>query len=115
VLTNEDLDAIDPVLVYVTGAQSAARPAVRCLDDMSEIQAVAVSQSRFIERASKPAIGGLVRAVVVPPSAGVGFGETCRSPGSVWSQAQPIIVATLTEAYALLDIVAPRFETLPAP
>lgn len=86
-LTNEDLDAIDPALVCVAGAQSVASPAVRCLYDMSEIQAIAVPQSRFIERASKPAIGDLTR----------------------------IVVATLADAYALLDVVVPCFEPLPTP
>jgi hypothetical protein len=114
-LTNEDLDAIDPALVCVAGAQSAASPAVRCLYDMSEIQAIAVPQSRFIERASKPAIGDLMRIVVAPPWAGEGFGASYCSARSMWSYAQPIIVATLADAYALLDIVVPCFEPLPTP
>lgn len=114
-LTNEDLDAIDPALVCVAGAQGAGGPAVRYLYDMSEIKAVAAPQSRFVERASKPAIGDVIRIVVVPPWSGESFGETYRSARGVWSHAQPIMVATLAEAYVLLDIVAPRFEPLPMP
>jgi hypothetical protein len=30
----------------------------------------------------------------------------------MWSHAPPIIVSTLLEAYALLGVVAPRFEPL---
>ena len=114
-LSNTDLDAIDLALVRIAGAQCSGSPTIRCLYDMTDIQALAVPQSRFAERASKPAIGNLLRVVVAPLWAGDGFGGSYRSGRSVWSHSQPIIVATLDEAYDLLDIVVPRFEPLPAP
>jgi hypothetical protein len=111
-LTNDDLDRIDPTLVRVAGAEDAG-PDMRCLFDLTGIEALAVPQSRFAERAAKPAIGGMLRVVVAPPWAGEDFGSSYRSARSLWSHAQPIVVATTAEAYRLLDIVAPRFEPAP--
>lgn len=114
-LTNDDLDAIDLALLRTAAEHGTGDRDIRCLYDMTEIRAIAIPQSRFAERASKPAIGDLMRVVVAPPWAGDGFGESYRSARCVWPHAQPIIVGTLVEAYALLGIAIPRFEPLPTP
>jgi hypothetical protein len=111
-LTNDDLDRIDPALVRMAGAEQGV-PGMRCLFDLTGIEALAVPQTRFAERAAKPAIGGMMRVVVAPPWAGEDFGGSYRSARSLWSHAQPIVVGTLDEAYRLFDVVAPRFEPAP--
>jgi hypothetical protein len=111
--TAEDLDAIDPALVRFLGTVGGARQGIRGLYDMTEVQALAVPQTRFAEWAGKPAIGNPMRVVSAPPWAGEEFGQTYRQARSMWSHAQPIIVGTLPEAYAFLGVLAPRFEPLP--
>ena len=112
-LTHDDLDMIDPVLVDMAGgAHGALGSPIRCLYDMTEVSAVMVSQKRFQERASKPAIGNMMRIVVAPPWAGEHFGESYRSARGVWAHDQPTIVESLDEAYALLGVVLPDFEPL---
>ena len=99
-LANEDLDAIDPASVCVAGAQSKHRSG---------------SSMPLQQRASKPSSAAWCGLVVAPPWAGQGYGESYRWAHNVRSHAQPIIVATLADAYALLDIVIPCFEPLPTP
>ena len=116
VLTREDLDRIDPVLVALAGgAYGAVGPDIRCLYDMTDLTAIAVSQERFMERASKPAIGNMMRVVVAPSWSEGRFGESYRSARSLWSHDQPTIVESLEAAYALLGLVLPRFEPVNAP
>jgi hypothetical protein len=114
-LTHHDLDMIDPVLVGLAGgAYAAIGSTMRCLYDMTEVSAVMVPQKRFAERASKPAIGNMMRIVVAPPWAGESFGESYRLARGLWSHDQPTIVESLDEAYALLGVVIPHFEPLRA-
>jgi hypothetical protein len=114
-LTHDDLDMIDPLLVGVAGgAHGAIGPNMRCLYDMTDVSALMVPQKRFAERASKPAIGNMMRIVVAPPWAGESFGESYRLARGLWSHDQPTIVESLDEAYALLGVVLPHFEPLRA-
>lgn len=114
-LTGDDLDMIDPVLVGMAGgAYGAIGPNMRCLYDMSHVNAILVPQKRFAERASKPAIGNMMRVVVAPPWAGERFGESYRSARGLWPHDQPMIVESLDEAYSLLSVVLPQFELLSA-
>lgn len=110
--TIEDLASIDAAVVGFLGTQESAGQEVRSLYDMTGVRALAVPQTRFAERSSKAAIGGLMRVVVPPPWAGEDFGQTYRQAKSTWPHEQPIIVRTLQEAYVLLGIVAPHFEPL---
>jgi hypothetical protein len=109
--STEDLDAVDPVLVRFLGAEEGRRD-IRGLFDMTGVEVIAVPQTRFVERAGKPAIGDLMRVVVPPLWAGEDFGQSYRRSHGSWSHAQPIIVGTLVEAYTLLGMADPRFETL---
>lgn len=109
--TIEDLDAVDPVLVRFLGAEEGRRD-IRGLFDMTHVEVLAVPQTRFVERASKPAIGDLMRVVVPPSWAGEDFGQSYRRGQGIWPHAQPIIVGTLVEAYTLLGMAAPSFELL---
>jgi hypothetical protein len=87
-------------------------PEVRGLFDMTEVQALAVPQSRFAVRAGKPAVGDLMRVVAAPSWAGEEFGRSYREAQSIWPRAQPLVVGSLLEAYALLGMVEPAFEAL---
>jgi hypothetical protein len=106
----EDLEAIDPALLRVLGAANHEGRQVRGLFDMTGVEALAVPQSRFAERASKPAIGDMMRVVVAPPWAGAEFGQSYRQAQSVRQHKQPIIVGSLAEAYTVLAITGARFE-----
>lgn len=77
---------------------------------MTEVETLAVPQSRLAERASKPAIGDMMRVVVAPPWAGPEFGQSYRQAQSLWLHKQPIVVGNLVEAYTLLAIAGVRFE-----
>ena len=109
VLTREHLAATDRVLIGFLGGQNDTT-GIRGLYDMRDVQVLAVPQRRFADRASRSAIGDMMRIVVAPPWAGDDFGQSYRHAQTKWSHAQPIIVGTLVEAYALLGVVTPRFE-----
>ena len=112
VFGTEDLDSIDLALVRFLGTfdQDNDEAQIRGLFDMTKIQALAVPQSRFAERAGKPAIGDVMRVVAAPSWADAGFGRSYRQAQSVWLHKQPIIVGSLVEAYTLLAIAGARFE-----
>lgn len=114
-LTHDELDMIDPLLMGVAGgAHGAIGSSVRCLYDMTDVSALMVPQKRFAERASKPAIGNMMRVVVAPPWADEAFGESYRAARGLWPHDQPMIVESLDEAYALLGVAVPHFEPLQA-
>jgi hypothetical protein len=102
--TSDDLDSIDPTLVRALAGLDHGRGNVRCLFDMTQVEALAVSQARFRERAAKPAIGGLTRVVVAPPWAGGDFGQSYREAQAIWPHTQPIVVSNLNEAFTRLEI-----------
>jgi hypothetical protein len=111
-LTAEDLDKIDPRLLSFLGSQGVVGLNARCLYDMTEVSTLIVPQRRFVVRASKPAIGNMMRVVVAPSWAGATFGESYRSARGLWSHDQPTIVESLDAAYALLEVSLPNYEPL---
>ncbi len=112
VFATEDLDSIDPHLIRFLGTVSPKDRQVRAIFDMTKVEALAVSQPRFVERAGKPAIGDMMRIVVAPPWAAEEFGQSYRRAQSLWPHKQPAIVNSLAEAYAILGIAKARFEAV---
>jgi len=62
------------------------------------------------EQGSHPPIVRQLRVVVAPPFAGDGFGHSYREQQRTVHGSEPVIVASLKEAYALLDLDDPHFE-----
>lgn len=110
VFTSEHLDRIDPALIAFLGKEGGRHEDVRSLYDLSKVTVLAVPQSRFAERARQPSIGNLPRIVVAPRDAGEEFGQSYRREKQFSRHEQPIIVATLADAYELLGLSGPRFQ-----
>lgn len=110
VFTTEDLQTVDPLLVEYVAAGRLAGLETRSLFDMTRIEALGVPQSRFAERASKPAIGDTMRVVVAPAWAAAEFGQSYRNARSVWPHRQPIVVRNMAEAYAILGVTGMEFD-----
>ena len=111
--TMADLDAIDPAITGFLKEQN--RSAVRTLYDMTHIEALAVLQIRFAQRARLPPIGKLKRVIVAPPWASHDFGRTYRDAQQFSAHSQPLIVSGLLDAYRVLALVNPRFQPLTGP
>lgn len=112
-LTTNDIEAIDPLLVRIMVERNCAGRGVRTLYDMSALAMLAVASSRFAERAGLAPIGKLTRVVVAPPWASdSNFGRSYRDAHALYSHSQPTIVPALLDAYRLLSLVDPYFESL---
>ncbi|MEI6203417.1 MAG: hypothetical protein WCP68_15825 [Enhydrobacter sp.] len=111
VLSSEDLDAHDlSVLLFLAGLMAGERP-VRGLYDFSEVVALAVPVSRINQRGQRPAIIEGQRVVVAPPgAAGAEWAARLAEQRRAAGHSQPTIVATLEEAYRLLDLDNPQFD-----
>jgi hypothetical protein len=107
-LTTADLDAIDPAITGILKEQD--RSEVRVLYDMTHIEALAVPQLRFAQRARLAPIGKSMRVVVAPPWASHGFGKSYRDAQRFSAHSQPLIVPHLHEAYRVLALVDPKFQ-----
>jgi hypothetical protein len=111
VFTTDDFDKLDTALIhFLSGEGQPFATRVRGLYDLSAVEAIAVPQSRAAEQASRPPIVRGLRVVVTPLKAGENFGHTYRRHQRMAADSEPMIVATLAQAYALLGLDDPRFE-----
>ena len=111
--TTADLDGIDPAIIGLLKEQN--RSEVRVLYDMTHIEALAVPQLRFAQRARLAPIGKSMRVVVAPPWASHGFGKSYRDAQQFSAHSQPLIVRRLLEAYRVLALVDPKFQPRTGP
>lgn len=111
VLSSEDLDAHDlSVLLFLAGLMAGEKP-VRGLYDFSAVEALAVPISRITQRGQRPAIIEGQRVVVAPPgAAGAEWAALLAEQRRAAGLSQPIIVATLEEAYQVLGLNNPQFD-----
>ena len=112
VLTPQDLDDIDVALVRFLGGEGRWHVGVRSLYDLTEVEMLAVPRSKFADRARKAPIGDLPRVVVAPRAGPEDFGRSYREERAFSTHRQPIIVPTLADAYAMMDLVDPVFRPL---
>jgi hypothetical protein len=103
-----DLD--DAVLHFLATQANDPYERIRAVFDMSDIEAIGVSQSKIANRARRPPILRDVRIMVAPPFAGDDFGRTYREEQRQTADSEPIVVRSLAEAYALLGLNNPHFE-----
>ncbi len=112
VFTSDEFDAIDRALLDFLAGEGGTYPGLRCLYDMTEVEALAVPKSRFGLRARTPPIGNLDRIVVRPRGASEEFGQSYREEERLSAHKQPVIVPSLADAFALLGLSEPCFESL---
>ncbi|HEY4168316.1 MAG TPA: hypothetical protein VGM96_16145 [Reyranella sp.] len=105
IFASEDMDELDNAVVEFV----ARHGPVRGIFDYSDVEAIAVPDSRLAERAQQPQV--IEQRVVVASRAT--RGERARTYASYRREAgqrQAVIVDSLGEAYAFLDLRNPRFE-----
>ncbi len=113
VFTTEDFTNYDSAMIHFLSSQgSRGGDRVRTLCDFSKVEAIAVPESRMAEQGSHPPIVRQLRVVVAPPFAGDDFGQSYREQQRTVHRTEPVIVASLTEAYRLLDLKSPQFEAV---
>jgi hypothetical protein len=106
IFASEDLEALDHAVIEFIAREGQ----VRSIYDYSAVEAVAVPQSRIVQRAQQPAIVREERVMVVSPAVG---GDAMRAYGRYQREAgekEPMMVDSLEEAYAALRLRNPRFE-----
>jgi hypothetical protein len=109
VLSSEDLNGHDRALLNFL----AGKEGVRGLYDFSSIEALAVPISKINQRGQRPAIIDGMRVVVAPPgAAGLDFASRLADQLRAAGHRQAQIVATLAEAYRLLELDNPQFERI---
>ncbi len=105
VLSSQDFDTHDhAVLAFV-----AREGTMRGLYDFSAVDAVAIPQSKVLQRGQAPSIIA-DRVVVAPRTAGEEFARIIRDQQRLAGHREAIIVPTLAEAYNLLGLDDARFE-----
>ena len=105
IFASEDMDELDNAVVEFV----ARHGLVRGIFDYSDVDAIAVPDSRLAERAQQPQV--IEHRVVV--ASRVMRGERARTYASYRREAgqrQAVIVDSLAEAYDFLDLRNPRFE-----
>ena len=108
VLSSEDIAEHDRTLLNFL----AGKEGVRGLYDFTAIDALAIPISKINQRGQRPAIIEM-RVVVAPPgTAGRDFASRMADQLRAAGHREPLIVGTLFEAYRLLELDNPQFETL---
>lgn len=105
IFASEDMDELDNAVIEFV----ARHGPVRGIFDYSEVEAIAVPDSRLAERAQQPE--AIEQRVVV--ASHVMGGERARTYARYRreaSQKHPMIVSSLDEAYDFLGLRNPRFE-----
>jgi hypothetical protein len=109
VFASNDMAELDAAVIRFLSRQRDDA-GVRGLYDFTDVQAIAVPASKFAERGQQPPIVRGLRILVAPAGANEGFGRSFGSQQRAAGNRQPVIVATLAEAYALLELKDPHFE-----
>ena len=111
VLSSEDIEEHDrAVLLFLAGLFASDRK-VRGLYDFSAVEAVAVPVSKIHQRGQRPAIIEGQRVVVAPPgAAGADWAALIAEEQRAAGLREPVIVATIEEAYRLLGLENPQFD-----
>jgi hypothetical protein len=100
VLSSEDIETHDrAVLRFLAG-----RSGVRAIYDLSGVDALAVPTSKIAQRGQRPAMISERRVVVASRQAGAEFARIIRDQQSAAGLPEPLIVSSLDEAFALLDL-----------
>jgi len=105
IFASEDMDELDHAVVEFV----ARHGQVRGIFDYSEVEAIAVPDSRLAQRAQQPS--AIAQRVVV--ASRVMAGERARTYAGYRREAgqkEAMVVDSLDEAYALLGLRNPRFE-----
>ena len=111
VLSSEDIEQHDrAVLLFLAGLFASERQ-VRGLYDFSQVEALAVPDSKITQRGQRPAIIDGFRVVVPPDSAaGLDFVRLIADQLRAAGHREPVIANTLEEAYRLLGLDNPQFD-----
>lgn len=105
IFASADMDELDNALVEFVVRHGQ----VRAILDYSDVEAIAVPDSRLAQRAQQPPV--IERRVVVSSRVVGGVRvRTYQGYRREAGQSQAAIVDSLAEAYALLDLRNPRFE-----
>lgn len=102
---SEDMDELDNVVIEFVAHYGP----VRGIFDYSDVDAIAVPDSRLAERAQQPSTIEQ-RVVVSSRVMGGARARTYQGFRREAGQRQAVIVDSLAEAYAILDLRNPRFE-----
>ena len=110
VLSSEDIETHDRVVLHFLAGKSD----VRAIYDLSGVEALAVPTSKIAQRGQRPAIVTGRRVVVASGQGSSEFARTIAEEQREANLPEPAIVATLSEAYALLELGRnPVFEPVP--
>lgn len=106
IFASEEMDAVDRAVIGFIARQGQ----VRAIYDYTAVEAVAVPQTRLMQRALQPAIVRDQRVIVASRVLG---GDGARAFGRYQQEAgqkEAAVVDTLEAAYGLLGLNNPRFE-----
>jgi len=108
IFASDEMAELDSVVIGFI----ARHGQVRGIYDYTDVEAVAVPDTRLIQRAQQPAIMRDQRVIVASRVLG---GESARAYGRYQREAgekEAAVVETLEAAYRLLELDNPRFEPI---
>ncbi|MBS0521971.1 MAG: hypothetical protein JSR90_24980 [Proteobacteria bacterium] len=109
VFGSEELAALDADLVHFLSRQPQPE-SVRGLLDFRDVVAIALPESKVVERARRPPIVRGQRVMVAPTGMGDSFAMLYRAHQRLATGKEPTVVNTLEEALEILGVTAPNFE-----
>lgn len=109
VFGSEELAGLDAALVLFLSRQPQPE-SVRGLVDFRDVVAIALPESKIIERARRPPIVKGQRVMVAPACRRDSFGALFRAHQNLATGRDLTVVNTIEEAFAIFDATAPHFE-----
>jgi len=109
IFASNDMSHLDDAVIRFLSRQHDDS-GVRGIYDFTDVQAIAVPASKFVERGLRPPIVRGLRILVAPAGASEGFGRSFGNQQRTAGNSEPMLVATLSEAYAVVGLESPNFE-----
>jgi hypothetical protein len=111
IFASAEMEELDRVVIDFLAREGP----VRGIYDYTDVEAFAVPHSRLVQRAQQPAIMRDQRVMVASRIAGGEGARTFARHQQEAGEKSAVLVHSLEEAYAVLDLEQPRFEPIERP
>jgi hypothetical protein len=108
IFASAELEALDRAVIGFAAREGR----MRAIYDYTDVEAFAVPESRIVQRAQQPSIMHEPRVVVASRALGGAGARAFARHQRDAARREAVIVGTLEEAYAMLQLRNPQFETV---
>jgi len=116
ICSSQDIVELDQAVIHFLAQHERAQDApIRAIYDFSRVDALAIPESRIVERRHHPAIVHGKRVLVVRNARESGHARAFAEEQKIAGYDEPAIVGSFGEACALLRLDHPRFDPIEQP